>query len=190
MASCVLVYLAGKISKNGWREIIVPNIRNVANNAEDVFLAEPTTTIIERLYCVGPYFIGCDHGCYHGEKMHGVAANSKTICEGIGIEAPIVPGLCKRQIDSSNFVFAFIDDPTCYGTLCEIGYAVGRKIPVAVLFANQKLMDDMWFVGEIADIEMVISEGTTMMWKSNTDDPDISMMANRIAYNLAERMSK
>ena len=144
------VYLAGKISKNGWRSKIVPGLRETASEASDVLKADYKNTIIDGLVTSGPYFIGCDHGCYHGDGSHGVGASVNVTCNGIGIPASIVPKVCQEQIARSNFVFAYIDSNSCYGTLCEIGYAIGKGKPVAVMFANKKLRKEMWFVSELA----------------------------------------
>jgi hypothetical protein len=187
MARAILVYLAGKISKNGWRKAIVPNLRSVVNGADEIMTVDPVPTIIERLYTVGPFFIGCDHGCYHGENSHGVSANKEELCNGISISSKIVPALCADQILKSDFLFAFINELSCYGTLCEIGYAVGRGIPVAVLFANKSIRSKMWFIGEMADIDMCAAGDKLLIQKVNVKDPDVAMMAKRVAYNLVER---
>ena len=83
----------------------------------------------------------------------------------------------------SNFVFAYIDDPSCFGTLCEIGYAVGRNIPVAVLFANNQLKKDMWFVSEMANI---VFDSNGKMLKAQINDAEIFVYARNIADLLLE----
>ena len=184
----MIVYLAGKISANGWREKIVIDIADVAN---DITEKEYATTRYEHLVCSGPFFIACDHGCYHGDASHGVGAyeagdedeKGAFRCDGRGLPQSIVTSICKKQIMRSNFVFAYIDDPSCFGTLCEIGYAVGRNIPVAVLFANNQLKKDMWFVSEMANI---VFDSNGKMLKAQINDAEIFVYARNIADLLLE----
>lgn len=177
------VYLAGKITSNGWREQIAP-IRDDVDN--DIYGVKYVQTFIKGLITTGPFFISCDHGCYHGDTLHGVGAYGsedvdKPGCVGDGIPKCMVPTICTHQIDKSNFVFAFIDSTTCYGTLCEIGYAIGKGIPVAVMFSNKSMRKDMWFIAEIADI-VLDSYGSVL--KSTTKEVDIVSAATAIAARL------
>lgn len=182
------VYLAGKIHMNGWRKAIVPRLRDIASNLDDIFATDCAGTVIEDLYVTGPFFISCDHGCYHGEGSHGVGADgdgcdgSGVPCTGTGIPEDVVPKVCMNQIERSNFVFAFIDDNTCFGTLCEIGYAIGKGIPVAVMFSTDKLRNSMWFVSQMADIEFA-KDGYLL--KSNANDP----LINRASIEIANILS-
>jgi nucleoside 2-deoxyribosyltransferase len=57
-----------------------------------------------------------------------------------------------KQLEASDFVFAYIDSWSCFGTLCEIGYAHAKRIPVVIYFASKELQEDMWFAAECADI--------------------------------------
>ena len=93
----------------------------------------------------------------------------------------MVPTICTHQIDDSNFVFAFIDSTTCYGTLCEIGYAIGKGIPVAVMFSDKSIRKDMWFIAEIADI---VLDPFGSVLKSTTKEVDIVSAAISIAARL------
>jgi hypothetical protein len=45
-------------------------------------------------------------------------------------------------------IFAWIDDPTCYGTLVEIGYASAMRKPV--LIGMRKEYPDLWFARTLA----------------------------------------
>ena len=83
----------------------------------------------------------------------------------------------------SDFVFAYIDSPSCYGTLYEIGYAKGRNKPVAVMFANPKLKNDMWFISESANI---VFSNEAYALKAETKSPDIFSAAKQIAHLLYE----
>ena len=164
MARAVFVYLAGKISINNWRKHVVRELRGHVIDVHGVYNVEPAETYIETVFACGPFFISCDHGCYHGHESHGVGAYDPENCaedeypgqcEGAGVPSSIVPWLCKEQINRSDFVFAYIDSATCYGTLLEIGYAIGIGKPVFVMFANNELRKDMWFIAESANMVFV-----------------------------------
>ena len=58
------VYLAGKISKNDWRHQLIAGLRN--HSWEDGPLTQSGFTY------VGPFFISCDHGGFHGPNTHGM----------------------------------------------------------------------------------------------------------------------
>jgi hypothetical protein len=129
------VYLAGKISKNGWRSLFVPNLRGV--------------TVGQLVNCGrfifgGPYFIACDHGCGHGLGAHGLDLTACT--SPLGAPARwTVPSLCHHWISQADLVFAWINGPDCFNTLVEIGWAQQLELPVYVAFRNRSLARDMWF---------------------------------------------
>ena len=186
----VLVYLAGKIRKNDWRSAIVTDIRSIASGTDYILSDHTVKTIINSLWVSGPFFISCDHGCYHGDQSHGVGAGGCGCCgEGRGVPASVVTKVCQRQIDRSNFVFAYIEDETCFGTLCEIGYAIGKGIPVTVLFSSHEIRTKMWFIAEIANIELSISEDEfrgkeIIMLRSNVEDLNV----NRVSLDIADEL--
>ena len=182
MDNSIVVYLAGKIRKNGWRNTIVPGLRNHWCEAQDVTEANQyEKTIFDHVYTSGPFFISCDHGCYHGDNIHGVGANGR----GCGESVPgnIVPAICMNQIERCNFVFAYINSRTCYGTLCEIGYAFAKRRPVAVMFSDPSLRKDMWFVAEIANMEF---DAFGAVVKSETSNVLVAMTATKIAGALGK----
>jgi hypothetical protein len=146
------VYLAGKISKNVWRHQIVIGLRCVDFEGIERITDYPIwgDGISPGVNYSGPYFVGCDHGCYHGRNSHGVF---NLIGECSGQAAPArdhrgVLGSARIQIDRSNLVFAWIEDLTCFGTLAEIGYARGRNKFIAI---GGLYFSDLWFVYEMAD---------------------------------------
>ena len=186
-----LVYLAGKISDADWRNRIVRELRGHIIDVHTIYSSDPAETYIDELFVSGPFFISCDHGCYHGHKTHGVGAYSPGDfiddeypgrCSGIGVPKSLVPSVCMSQINCSDFVFAYIDSPTCYGTLAEIGFAIGRKLPVAVMFANSAIKDDMWFIAESADI---VFNKHGYVKKAETKNVKIFDLAQQIAALLA-----
>lgn len=172
------VYLAGKISKNDWRTAldgyrafsmeafyVVDNENEKNENAhefETYFGELPVISKFPYIEVTGPFFLSCDHGCYHGDSTHGVGATfdkTKTIithgvggCEGIVFSQDEVADICKNQIRRADMVFAYINSSDCFGTLFEIGYAAGIGKPVTVLFENHALQESMWFIKKCADI--------------------------------------
>ena len=153
------IYLAGKISKNGWRESIRSQWREFFCYDEETYDKDKFKNIILEydetgdIYITGPWFIGCDHGCFHGESTHGVGLKEIT-CDGTWqsrfTEAE-VKEICFNQIEHSDVVFAYINDNTCYGTIAEIGYAYGLDKHIILLFDSKKRMSDMWFITQLGD---------------------------------------
>ena len=149
------IYAAGKVAQGNWRERIF-GIRGVWD-LDDMEKMTPWPEIKgddsnpftgEDWTYVGPYALSCDHGCMHGANQHGLNA------DGTG-EGGAYPGVhrdeihrrCLEAIDACTHVFAWIDDPTAYGTLVEIGYALARGKSVHVYFdsAKRSSLLDLWF---------------------------------------------
>jgi hypothetical protein len=129
------VYLAGKITKHGWRKELVPNLRGLR-------FGQPVDC--GSYIFNGPFFIACDHGCGHEPGAHGVNATRCTIPLG----APTrwtVPSLCHQWIAQSDLLFAWIDAPDCFNTLIEIGWAQQLGLRTYVSFRCQWLAQEMWF---------------------------------------------
>jgi hypothetical protein len=61
-----------------------------------------------------------------------------------------VTNKCLAAIDNADIVMAWIDTPDCFGTLVEIGFAIGKYKRVLVAFSDSSLYRDMWFAGTIA----------------------------------------
>lgn len=162
------VYLAGKITCNGWRE----NFGDYRNNgySQSLLWLDVKNDLSRREYDVndnliitGPFFISCDHGCYHGKNTHGVGLNKfveyedGTIdwygCCGSGEKPPCteeeVLNICKSQIDRAEIVFAYIDCRDCFGTLAEIGYAHAKGKTIIIKFKDDDLERDMWFISKM-----------------------------------------
>ncbi len=143
------VYLAGKITKHGWRDAIVMSGHTAGHwvdyddgvdidwNSGDIW--EPENTPREwslrenpRYAITGPFFVGCDHGCTHGKSTHAIAGGC--VQSHYGEMRDEARRLCLAAIRGSDIVFAWLDDATAYGTIAEIGYAsaLGKRIVVAV----------------------------------------------------------
>jgi len=133
-----LVYMAGKISVNDWRHDILGErkLRNSDYWKTDSLHTHKTTLKInnEVDYC-GPFFVSCDHGCYHGESTHGVVRDNGYDCSGSSpvTEKTLFNG-CLKQIEKADYVFCWIDDLTAYGTLFELGiaYEKNKKIFIGI----------------------------------------------------------
>jgi hypothetical protein len=168
------IYLAGKISKYDWRTTIVDGMGTPCGidvgayydyvNEETRYPKswEPYEQSIHGVHTyTGPYFLRCDHGCYHGENEHGsgiesygcgcgsstFASDHKAIASLPRRREHIVH-LCLSAIDTSDVVFAWIENTTCYGTLAEIGYAHGAGKTIWI--AGPSHFPDLWFTYQLA----------------------------------------
>ncbi|GAB3807144.1 nucleoside 2-deoxyribosyltransferase [Micromonospora zhanjiangensis] len=150
----IRIYAAGKITKNGWRHSLFTIVDDAEYENPDrtPWPAEVRIASLPGAVYVGPHFMSDDHGCYHGENLHGVAAGD-TACGGAypGMSRPEVTQRCLTAIRSATHVFAWIDDPTCHGSLVEIGYAraLGKQVHVYTQ-TGRKELEDLWFAGQIA----------------------------------------
>lgn len=158
------IYLAGKIEKNGWREEIVGYRCNDMHGGDyskqeliDHCFRYNNGTII-----TGPWFLACDHGCYHGDNSHGLGINQLGCPDANGdiFSEKEVYDICIEQIDHSDIVFAYINDKTCYGSIYEIAYAYAVGKCVIIIFDNEELMSDMWFMCQGAHIVDVLGDKT------------------------------
>ena len=140
------VYLAGKIRPNDWRNNFC-NYRGIPLYPMDIANGYEEK-VNDHLTITGPFFIACDHGCYHGEGQHGVGANYGG-CMSSYFSRDDVFKICKSQIDKAEIVFAYIDCRDCYGTLAEIGYANAIGKDVIIFFRNDYLKEEMWFIDKM-----------------------------------------
>jgi hypothetical protein len=132
------VYLAGKIYKDCWRHRLVSNLRQ--HTWQDRPLHQ------ENFDYNGPFFVGCDHGCYHQPSSHG---NKDGCSEDFNLQSHDVVDKCLTAVDSSDLVFCFIDARDCYGTIAEIQRAHDKGIRVVIAFAPgiaDKYQNDFWFI--------------------------------------------
>lgn len=147
------VYLAGKIQPNDWRNRFC-YYRHVPDEPEDIANG-CILGVDDSLSITGPFFISCDHGCYHGDGKHGVGAVSSLHsdewggCMGEYYTRDDVLCICKGQIDRAEIVFAYINSNDCYGTLAEIGYAHAKGKDIVIAFSTKKLKTEMWFADKM-----------------------------------------
>jgi len=155
------IYLAGKINKNDWRHAIVNGLRESCLDFDVDEIPEYWPVLIDGIaknrHYTGPYFIGCDHGCYHGKNSHGYGPG----CGENDIDYPgtsydkhcpydsreeYVTKRCSEAIMRSDVVYAWIDDLTAFGTIFEIGLAIGLHKRVIVATTGDERTRDLWFM--------------------------------------------
>jgi len=164
------IYLAGKVSKNDWRHEIVDGLRDECVRFDVDGIPEDWPVLVDGIaygrHYVGPYFIGCDHGCYHGKNSHGYgpgcAGEEKDYpgvdydnhCPSASREAYVVKQ-CKNAILRSDLVFAWIDDLTAFGTIFEIGVAIGMGKRVILATTGDEKTHELWFMFQYASNSML-----------------------------------
>lgn len=148
------VYLAGKIAKNDWRHEVVEGLREAIQDHDDYQSVQiPTEAyfIANRARYTGPFFISDDHGCAHGDSSHG---NGPGGCIRVDHRPSAyrvkVAERCKRGIEAADHFFAWLDDLTAYGTLVEVGIAVGLGKRIWLYGPAAEGLDDLWFASHIA----------------------------------------
>lgn len=151
------IYLAGKIQKNCWRHSIVNGLSLV--NAEDNIRRNGSWFMPKAIFgqhdYVGPLFCSCGSchsGCKHGESSHGVGATTDTKHGSRGctesVDTTAIVEWCLASIATADLVFCWLDAPGAYGSVFEIGYALGRNIDVMVSLSDDyKLEDPHWQYG-------------------------------------------
>jgi hypothetical protein len=146
------IYFAGKITRNGWRHSIIPELRSAWWGARidtaDPSDIEPVEFEIcdKRLLYVGPYFVGCDHGCFHGPESHGIIGKNLPVDDRI--EAPeryAVFNRCIHWLSSAHVVFAHIETQDAQGSMFELGWAHCQNIPTFINFTTNALAAEYWF---------------------------------------------
>jgi hypothetical protein len=150
------IYLAGKIRQNCWRQSIVAGLREALSDDCPSLCVndDPAWPLLERSVFgvhsyTGPYFVSCDHGCYHGDDEHGQGTQTKMRLDHNSTANENVVLRCLDAIKRSDLIFAWVDEPDCYGTVVEVGYAAALGKTVAV--SGPKRYRDMWFLYLLAN---------------------------------------
>ncbi len=157
------IYLAGKIAppRVDWRRHIIDyRLLNWEEGYEKggvdqvEYWPVRMKAIFDRFDYVGPFFIECGHTCFFGANEHGVGAHSGgEFSSGHYDDKLLTMEATKRRclnaIQDADLLFAWIDNPTCYGTIAEIGYA--RALGKTIWIAGPERFADLWFVYEMAD---------------------------------------
>ena len=142
------IYLAGKISAHDWRQTIVVGGEDRPALDGDGWWAPKEGAIGVHTY-TGPFFMGDNHGIW--SKCRGEANDHGAPAGDHGDPGhEIVAELCRDSLAVSDLVFAWLDDPTAYGTLVEIGFAKARGCFVVV--AAPAHLADLWFAQCTADM--------------------------------------
>ncbi|MCA1670016.1 MAG: hypothetical protein LC793_22040 [Thermomicrobia bacterium] len=157
------IYLAGKIGRRDWRHTIATNLdqypSDMGTHAEGEPLGEwpiIAKTIFGEHALTGPFFIACDHGCYHGPNEHAYGLSGDGCCgsQEKTTSRIAVVDLCRNAIAAADFVYCWLDGDafegthlTAYGTIAELGmaFALGKNVGIAVDPAVRELLDPSWF---------------------------------------------
>jgi len=150
-------YVAGKISFNCFRHSIVRGLRDADQGEQNHWtprvggMRTVGQTILYALDYSGPFFMSCDHGCFHGPNTHGAGENN---CMSGGGDKSLTFNRCLSAIARCNLFLAWIDSSDAYGTLTEIGFAHAYKRPIYIGYPDTFDISDMWFACESACCEV------------------------------------
>ena len=158
------LYLAGPVSKDGWRDSLF-GYRSMSS------LNTAVETHRGTLIYGGPVALGCDHGCYHRPGTHaslylpaeiGCEPNTDdpTYEDGPDPRGAVVRR-CFHQIRKADAVIVFIERPNCFGTWAELGAACVTGKPTIMLI-NPDLAPGPWIQQD--------SETNTHRWCPPVDE--------------------
>lgn len=145
----------------GGHKIVGHALRSACTS--DAQLFDPGLTIDCGMYTyVGPFFVACDHGCFHGETSHGVGAEKDGWCASESRPFVEQQEIRKRIFEINRFrlaladvVFTYIDETNCYGTLIELGAAVELNKRIIVAFGpclTTAEINDLWMAAKCANL--------------------------------------
>lgn len=121
------LYLAGKISERDWRHDVVEDLgKHIQKWTAGTWWPVIDEVIFGKHGYTGPYY----------RKVE------KNASEELGMKPH---RLCIEAVNKSDMVFAWIDDPTCYATLFELGHAHGRGIYTCVAYPKNFDKSEFWF---------------------------------------------
>lgn len=132
--SKVKLYIAGKISRENFRELIIPRLSSHQWGDPNI-----QTESYEYL---GPYTVNCKHGCFSGNGTHESVGSDGSI----ELSQKDVIYANMRALESADLVFAYINTTDCYGTLMEIGWAIAREIYVVLMLSPDVPVHELWFI--------------------------------------------
>jgi hypothetical protein len=152
-----IIYLAGKIGHDDWRTQIFGSRFGSVDWADDdatsgfkKLLDETLTTDCGRFLYGGPFFIACDHSCAHAPNGHGASPSGCLTGNAPYGRLEILNEIWRvncARIKRADFIFAYINETDCYGTLIELGYAAALDKNIGVgIGRNIKVeeFDDLW----------------------------------------------
>lgn len=198
------IYLAGRVTRDDWRSVVVPGLSRRVMQWEDSL--EPWA-IMERSIegfadYSGPFpmNLGIDpnHGWTTGEPTR-LSHGFKTAGTCSGCHASTCycddpyPGLrdhvareCLRRLALATHVFAFLNRSDSTGSIAEIGYAKALGLPIEVFFSTRKLANNMWFLGEMAARVGIDDKPESAWLRSWTRDRIIRAKAEAVLTDAAE----
>lgn len=177
----VFIYLAGKITKNGWRSKYVKGLRGAYTDSDQ---ADGTPWPIlydalgDGLHYVGPYFVACDHGCTHGTESHATLGGCVTargefgphvVWKHAGDDDGVrynVARTCMSAVRMADVVIAVVGDDT-HGTLVEVGYALGLGKRVILARNEQRDVEDLevWFPYALCETSFTVGHAVERVAK-------------------------
>ena len=143
------IYLAGKVGYKDWRHAIVGGLENANQDFNTDDYIEDWHVMNGAIYgehnYTGPFFIR-GHST-HGDNTHGCDLYGHNIEDHGGNQRNAVPRLCRTAIDRSDVVFCWMDDLTAYGSIFELGYAMGKgkQIFLAIKYNWEEMQESRWF---------------------------------------------
>ena len=128
------VYFAGKVGKQNYRHAL-------GLQSRDMTYINKLHHHNERPYIYGgPIIPSCDHGCWHlffdgctGFDGGYIYEDGRAYYLEPSNHDAIV-GATMKQIQQSDFLFAWFDSYDAYGSIAEIGFAAGNGVPVYIGF--------------------------------------------------------
>jgi hypothetical protein len=152
------IYLAGKVAQMDWRHRLVSNLRDSVTSVGDWMAIESLPMVGGNTY-VGPFFRGCDHGCFHGPNTHGAVGEG---CMGDGecTAAARVYAKALRGIAACDLFILWmgLDFATAFGSLFELGAAQRAGKKIAVIKHSDLDARDFWFPMQAADLTLTTTD--------------------------------
>jgi len=160
------IYLAGKMDYSGhdtnyesnWRAVLLGDNYNdiiLTDKVDEYPIIKDALSSIDVAYSIGltsnPKTMTFDYvGPYFIENCSGHGSYDL----GAGIVAPHaggdiwteVPQLSRDAIKRADIVAAWIDSPDAYGTIFELGYAIGLQKHVVIFYLADSVPQEWWFV--------------------------------------------
>jgi hypothetical protein len=182
------IYFAGKIAQGNWRDQILGGRIGSSNDAYDnrECLFNPKIDLREdrgNFWYGGPFFISCDHGCAHGPGLHAASGSCYDGYSRPLETRPKIWAANRRLIERADYVFAYIDETNCFGTLIELGYAAALKKRLWVAFGRNvpiEKFDDMWMARECGTL------GYPRPWYGHVGEPHEAFAKFLKAIGVAE----
>jgi len=215
----IRIYLGGKIGKNDWRhKLFGPTIPDNDIDAAELLrqTLKSNRVHVEQeiaFQYAGPFFMGCDHGCYHYGGNHAlgiawpweydnwVAGDPQPGCGGSDTAGPIsrrdAVHVCETWLDSADLMVVWACDEfhTAHGTHVEMGYARAKGIHT-ILMVDTKLAPEYirqwWFAAETADTHIFADDpisGFKQLCRDNNFIKTLPSAKKRVRVSKAQRLS-